>query len=354
MGARGCVLGLDFGSRRIGLAVSDPRACSHFRPGRSSGPSLARDLLALGALIAERGVTRIVVGLPLHLSGRSGPEAEAARAFARALGEATALPVELLDERWTSREAERSLRDAPGRRKRSRGSVDSVRDPAAAHLARARTRGRRGVSDEARGADALGLALALLGAAGGAAGVHWALSPRTPGRRRGGLHGRAGRVARRDRAHARARGAGAQRERGRVDRAPARAERRAALGRVRALGGAVAERRSSRTSRAAARQLPGRAARGLHRRADRRAARGGRTRRRGRLRHGGPRSRADRVARHLGPEPRGLSLPRDLPAPARARRRDEIARMLAEQFLAVWREIEPLADGAGSRRSTRS
>jgi putative Holliday junction resolvase len=65
-----------------------------------------------------------VVGLPLHLSGRSGPEAEAARAFARALGEAAHVQVDLLDERWTTREAERALRDAP--RKRSRGSVDSV------------------------------------------------------------------------------------------------------------------------------------------------------------------------------------------------------------------------------------
>ena len=60
------------------------------------------------------------------MSGRGGPEAEAARAFARALGEATGLPVDLLDERWTSREAERALRDAPARRKRDRGTVDSV------------------------------------------------------------------------------------------------------------------------------------------------------------------------------------------------------------------------------------
>jgi RNase H-fold protein (predicted Holliday junction resolvase) len=90
------------------------------------------------------------------MSGRGGPEAAAARAFAQALRDATQLPVDLLDERWTSREAERALRDAPGkrsaqraagersssgkrsaqpaggarsssgRRKRSRGSVDSV------------------------------------------------------------------------------------------------------------------------------------------------------------------------------------------------------------------------------------
>ena len=126
MGGRGCVLGLDYGSRRIGLAVSDPAGVFAFPAGALERTQLAQDLLTLGALIAERGVTRIVVGLPLHMSGRSGPEAAAARAFAQALGEATGLPVDLLDERWTSREAERSLRDAPGRRKQSKGSVDSV------------------------------------------------------------------------------------------------------------------------------------------------------------------------------------------------------------------------------------
>jgi putative Holliday junction resolvase len=153
---RGCVLGLDYGSRRIGLAVSDEAGLFAFPAGALERTGLQRDLAALAALIAERGVTRVVVGLPLHMSGRGGPEAEAARAFARALGEAVQLPVDLLDERWTTREAERALRDAPGkrsaqraggerssagkrsaqraggersspsRRKRSRGSVDSV------------------------------------------------------------------------------------------------------------------------------------------------------------------------------------------------------------------------------------
>jgi len=123
---RGCVLGLDYGSRRIGLAVSDEAGLIAFPAGALVRTGLQRDLVALAALIAERGVTKVVVGLPLHMSGRGGPEAEAARAFARALGEATQLPVDLLDERWTTREAERALRDAPGRRKRSRGSVDSV------------------------------------------------------------------------------------------------------------------------------------------------------------------------------------------------------------------------------------
>jgi len=148
MRARGCVLGLDYGSRRIGLAVSDEEGLFAFPAGALERTRLEQDLLALGRLIAERGITRVVVGLPLHLSGRSGREADAARAFARALGEATRLPVDLLDERWTSREAERALRDAPGRRKRSRGSVDSVAATLLLRTYLERERGAAGGSSE--------------------------------------------------------------------------------------------------------------------------------------------------------------------------------------------------------------
>jgi putative Holliday junction resolvase len=66
---------------------------------------------------------RVVVGLPLHLDGREGTGAAAARAFATALEEASGLPVELVDERWTTREAERALREAPARRRRGRKQV---------------------------------------------------------------------------------------------------------------------------------------------------------------------------------------------------------------------------------------
>lgn len=122
------VLGLDLGARRIGLALSDPEGRIAFPEGYLERRGLRRDLEALGALIAEREVGAIVVGLPIHLDGRSGPAAASARAFAERLGEATGLPVELLDERWTSVEAERHLRSR-GRRtveRRGRGTVDTV------------------------------------------------------------------------------------------------------------------------------------------------------------------------------------------------------------------------------------
>jgi putative Holliday junction resolvase len=119
----GRVLGIDLGVRRIGLAISDEERRLAFPAGRLERSALARDLEALRALAAERGATRIVVGLPLHLDGREGVGARAARDFARALGEATALPVELLDERLTTAEAQRALAQAPSKARRGRKQV---------------------------------------------------------------------------------------------------------------------------------------------------------------------------------------------------------------------------------------
>ncbi|MDH3519184.1 MAG: Holliday junction resolvase RuvX [Myxococcales bacterium] len=119
----GPVLGLDLGTRRIGLAVSDLAGSIAFPAGHLARRDLAHDLEALRALAAERGISRIVVGLPLHLDGRSGEAAQAARTFARALEAAIGLPVDLFDERWTSVEAERALRGAPRRRRARRKDV---------------------------------------------------------------------------------------------------------------------------------------------------------------------------------------------------------------------------------------
>jgi len=127
---QGPILGLDFGTKRIGLAVSDDSASIAFPLGALESRGPKRDLEALAELARERGARGVVVGLPLHLDGGHGEMAEAARRFAEALAETTGLPVELLDERWTSLEAERALRDAPRRkpkgRRRDKGAVDAV------------------------------------------------------------------------------------------------------------------------------------------------------------------------------------------------------------------------------------
>jgi putative Holliday junction resolvase len=120
------VIALDYGSRRIGLAVSDPEREFAFPAGVLERQGLKKDLEALSLFARERGATRIVVGLPIHLDGRRGPEAEAARAFSEALAEATGLAVELLDERWTTREAERALRETEPRGRRRRQKLDAA------------------------------------------------------------------------------------------------------------------------------------------------------------------------------------------------------------------------------------
>ena len=123
----GRVLGLDYGTRRVGVAVSDPL-------GITAQPRVvldARDprlMEQIAGLATELGVERVVVGLPVSLNGTEGPAAAAAREFAAAVGEATGLPVELADERFTSVSAERVLVEAglSGRRRRA------VRDRVAA------------------------------------------------------------------------------------------------------------------------------------------------------------------------------------------------------------------------------
>jgi len=124
------VLGLDFGERRIGLAVSDPAAVIAFPIGALDRQGLAKDVSALCDLIRERGIVAVVVGLPLHLDGRAGTGAAAARRFADALGAACALPVTLVDERMTTAIAERALREEPrgrGRGKRpAKQQVDAI------------------------------------------------------------------------------------------------------------------------------------------------------------------------------------------------------------------------------------
>jgi putative Holliday junction resolvase len=140
MAETGVVLALDYGARRIGLAVSDPEGVFAFPAGCLERSGVERDLAALRELVESRGVVQIVVGLPIHMNGREGPEARAARAFAAALGRETGRTVHLFDERWTSREAERALGVRGGRSRRARGEIDS----AAATLLLRAWLGRRG------------------------------------------------------------------------------------------------------------------------------------------------------------------------------------------------------------------
>jgi putative holliday junction resolvase len=120
------VLALDYGSARCGCAVSDPSGTIVTPIAPVIRPATKRGLLALAQLIQERGVERVVVGLPLSLRGTDTEQTRETRAFAaqlaRRLGDH--VPVEMHDERFTTRMAQRI--DGP-----SRASEDSR---AAAHM----------------------------------------------------------------------------------------------------------------------------------------------------------------------------------------------------------------------------
>jgi len=130
------VLGVDYGSKRIGLAVSDEDGEFAFPAGTLTSRGRKKDLVALKAIITEREVGSAVVGLPVHMDGRRGPEAEKAIAFANALSEAAGIPVETLDERWTSQEAERMMQGISKKRRRNLREGGAVDEAAASIILR--------------------------------------------------------------------------------------------------------------------------------------------------------------------------------------------------------------------------
>src|SRR5271163_5316666 len=107
----GRVLGLDVGSRRIGIAVSDPLGITAQGLETLERRNKRHDLVALEKVIREYEVREIVVGLPLRMSGAEGTQSEKMQAFAEGLRKRFRLPVHLWDERLTSAEANRLLRE---------------------------------------------------------------------------------------------------------------------------------------------------------------------------------------------------------------------------------------------------
>lgn len=103
-------MGVDLGSKRIGLAISDDgRVLASAYQVLQRGRSRVADHAELARTVAESGATLVVVGLPLSLSGRSGPAARAVEAEVAELRQVLDVPVELCDERLTTVVASRSL-----------------------------------------------------------------------------------------------------------------------------------------------------------------------------------------------------------------------------------------------------
>lgn len=133
---RGPVLAVDAGSVRTGVALSDPDRTIATPlvtvPVTPDDPAAAaRAAAEVAGLAAEHGAVLVVVGLPLSLSGAEGPAALKAREFARALAALVAIPVRMVDERFTTATAQANLRQA-GRTGRRGRSARAVVDQAAA------------------------------------------------------------------------------------------------------------------------------------------------------------------------------------------------------------------------------
>ena len=126
------VIGFDFGMRRIGLAVGDTltRTARPLPALARKNPELSEvEWRAVEIEVVKAGARQLVVGCPYNVDGSSGPMTGRAKAFAKALGDRLKLPVHLVDERYSSLEAEAALRDRRSTRDRKRydrGAIDSA------------------------------------------------------------------------------------------------------------------------------------------------------------------------------------------------------------------------------------
>jgi len=110
------ILALDYGRRKIGMAVADSEARLAQPYDTLERINRNEDMRRLRALAGELGVRQILVGLPLRLDGSSGEMAEEATRFAQRVRKQVGVPVEMVDERLTSWEAERIREEEMGRR----------------------------------------------------------------------------------------------------------------------------------------------------------------------------------------------------------------------------------------------
>jgi putative holliday junction resolvase len=120
------IVALDVGSKRIGVAITDPLGITAQGLDTIQRQNKRRDMEALGAVLSKYEVREIVVGLPLRLSGAEGTQSEKMRRFADDLRAHFGITVHLWDERWTSTEANRLLRETDLSIKKRGQAVDRM------------------------------------------------------------------------------------------------------------------------------------------------------------------------------------------------------------------------------------
>src|SRR5882672_5291098 len=120
------IAALDLGRRRIGVAVTDAAAMGAHPLGIVERRAVKHDVDAIAAMLRDRDVNVIVVGLPLNMDGSEGPAARGARKFAERLAEGLGITVKMFDERLTSFEARERLADMPARKGARKTGLDAL------------------------------------------------------------------------------------------------------------------------------------------------------------------------------------------------------------------------------------
>jgi putative Holliday junction resolvase len=121
---RGALLGLDLGTKTIGVATSDPDRRLATGVETVARKAFSADADRLMVLAGERKVVGFVLGLPINMDGSEGPRAQSTRAFARNLARRTELPIALWDERLSTAAVERDLIAADASRKKRAAVID--------------------------------------------------------------------------------------------------------------------------------------------------------------------------------------------------------------------------------------
>ena len=120
------ILGLDYGTVRVGVAVSDPDAVIAQPKNFIKAEPRRECIKQIAALCTELGVARIVIGLPKHMNGDEGESAKSARIFGDTVNKETGLPVFFIDERMTTLSASRSLSEGNVKARGQKDKIDSV------------------------------------------------------------------------------------------------------------------------------------------------------------------------------------------------------------------------------------
>ena len=127
--ASGKLLGLDLGTKTIGVAISDGVRYSATPLETIRRAKFTQDAARLVHLIAENDAVAIVLGLPLNMDGSEGPRVQSTRAFARNLAQKTALPIAFWDERLSTSAVTRMMIEADLRRDRRADEIERARGP---------------------------------------------------------------------------------------------------------------------------------------------------------------------------------------------------------------------------------